>query len=95
MGKKSPDQGSGIRKKHPGSYFKSLVTILWAKTAYTFYVAVTDPGSGAFLTLNPGWKNSAPGSVINISDPQHCFGKLRYGNKNSKIHFFLFSASIQ
>ncbi len=31
-----------------------------------------DPRSGIFLTLDPGWKNSDPGSDINIPDPQHC-----------------------
>jgi hypothetical protein len=31
-----------------------------------------DPGPGIFLTLDPGWKNSDPGSGINIPDPQHC-----------------------
>jgi hypothetical protein len=30
-----------------------------------------DPGSGIFLTLDPGWKNSNPRSGINITDPQH------------------------
>ena len=30
-----------------------------------------DPGSGIFLTLDPVWKNSNPGSEINITDPQH------------------------
>ncbi len=55
-------------------------------------IRIRDPV--AFLNLDPGWKNFAPGSGINISDPQHCFGKLRYGSKNSKriiISFFLSS----
>jgi hypothetical protein len=30
-----------------------------------------DPGSGIFLTLDPGWKKF--GSGINIPDPQHLF----------------------
>ncbi len=30
-----------------------------------------DPGSGILLTLDPGWKNSDPGSSINIPHPQH------------------------
>jgi hypothetical protein len=29
-----------------------------------------DPGFGAFLTLDLGWKNSDPGSGINIQDAQ-------------------------
>ena len=27
---------------------------------FKFFVADPDPGSGAFLTLNPGWKNLDP-----------------------------------
>ncbi len=36
-------------------------------------MADLDPGSGIFLTLDPGWKDSDPGSGINIPDPQHCY----------------------
>jgi len=43
--------GSGIRNKHPGSYFHGQFSRL-----KIFKVFVTDsyPGSGAFLTLDPG-----------------------------------------
>jgi hypothetical protein len=46
---------------------ESLETIFWVKK----------PGSGIFLTLDPGWKKiTGPGSGINIPDPQHCiFGR--------------------
>jgi hypothetical protein len=29
-------------------------------------------GPRSFLALDPGWKNSNPGSGMNILDPQHC-----------------------
>jgi hypothetical protein len=29
---------------------------------------IQDRGSGAFLTLNPGWKNSDPGSRLYVRD---------------------------
>jgi hypothetical protein len=45
---------------------ESLETILWVKIL-KFYDTV--PGSGIFLTLDPGWKKF--GSGINIQDPQH------------------------
>jgi hypothetical protein len=35
-----------------------------------FFVADSDPGSGAFLTLEPGLKNSV--LEKNIPNPQHC-----------------------
>jgi hypothetical protein len=35
-----------------------------------------DPGSGIFLTVDPGWKNSDPGFGINIPDPQHCLNYI-------------------
>jgi hypothetical protein len=40
---------------------QSLETIFWMKNTEIF---VADPGSGIFLTLDPG-------SGINIPDPQH------------------------
>jgi hypothetical protein len=30
------------------------------------------------MTLDPGWKNSDPGTGINIPDPQHCFFVPQY-----------------
>ncbi len=65
MGKKS---GSGPRDKHHGSYFQKLGSNFWFKILKIFYVD-PDPGSGIFLTLDPGWKHSDPGSGINIPDP--------------------------
>ncbi len=35
-----------------------------------FFDADPDPRSGILLTRDPGWKNSDPGSGINIPDPQ-------------------------
>jgi hypothetical protein len=68
--------GSGIGKKsRSGSGMnildhisESLETILWVKIL-KFLDADADPG--IFLTLDPGWKNSNPGSEIHIPDPQH------------------------
>jgi hypothetical protein len=37
---------SGIRDEHSGSYFREL----------KFFDADPNPGSGIFLTLDPGWK---------------------------------------
>ena len=59
---KNPDPGTGIRNKHPISNFpKSIVTIIWVKMLKFF---VADPGSGAFVTLDPGSgiENPDPGS---------------------------------
>jgi hypothetical protein len=54
--------GSGIRDEHPGSYSESLETIVWFKnTILKFFDADPDSGSGIFLTLDPGLKNSNPG----------------------------------
>jgi hypothetical protein len=39
---------------------ESLVTIFWRKI-FEFFVADSDSGSGAFLTLYPGRKNPDPG----------------------------------
>jgi hypothetical protein len=67
MGKKSRS-GSGM--KIPDHISESLKTIFWVKKILKFFDA--DPGSGIFLTLDPGWKNSDPGSGIPIPDSQHC-----------------------
>jgi hypothetical protein len=67
MGKNSRS-GSGMNiTEH---IFESLETIFWVKI-FKFFDADPDPGSGVFLTLDPGWKNSDPGSGINITDSQH------------------------
>jgi hypothetical protein len=47
--------GSVIRDEHPGSYFRELRKNFWVKNA------APDPGSGIYLTLEPGMKNSNPG----------------------------------
>jgi hypothetical protein len=58
MEKKS---GSGINI--PDHISESFVTIIWVKKSLGC-------GSGAFLTLDLGWKCSDPGSGKNIPDPQ-------------------------
>ncbi len=67
--------GSGIGKSGsgmniPDHFFDSLETVFWVRILRIFD-ADPDPGSGIFLTLDPGWTNSAPGSGINIPDPHH------------------------
>jgi hypothetical protein len=69
MGKKS---GSGMNI--PDHISESLETIFLVKnTLMYFFDADPDPGSEIFETLDPGWKNSNPGSGINIPDPTHWF----------------------
>jgi hypothetical protein len=60
MEKKSRS-GSGIWDEHPGSYFRELRENVWLKIL-KLSDADTDPVSGIFFTLDPGWKNSDPGS---------------------------------
>ncbi len=56
---KNPDLGS--RMNIPDHSSESLETVFW----------VSDPGSSGSLWIrDPGWKNSDPGSGINIPDPQ-------------------------
>jgi hypothetical protein len=55
--------------KIPDHISESLETIFWVKKILKFFDAYLDPES--FLTQNPEWKNSDPGSRINILDPQH------------------------
>jgi hypothetical protein len=40
-----------------------------------FFDADADPGSGIFLTVDPGWKKF--GSGINILDPQHWLSVIK------------------
>jgi hypothetical protein len=54
----------------PDYFSESLETVLTVFGVINTY-ADADPGSGIFLTLDPGWKNSSPGSRKNIPDPQH------------------------
>jgi hypothetical protein len=43
----------------PDHFSKSLETVFLANKIHNFFYA--DPGSGIFLTLDPGWKNLDPG----------------------------------
>jgi hypothetical protein len=52
------------------SFSERLETVLGLKI---LKLNDSDPGSGSFLNLDPRWKNSVPGSGINIGDPQHCW----------------------
>jgi hypothetical protein len=57
---KSQDQDPGSRMNIPDHISESLETVFGVKYTYIFY-ADPAPGSGIFLTLDPGWKNSDPG----------------------------------
>jgi hypothetical protein len=56
------------KKSRSGS--ESLETIFWVKMP-KFFDADPVLGSGIFLTLDLGWKNSDPVYGINIPDLQH------------------------
>jgi hypothetical protein len=60
---------------------ESLETIFWVKI-HKFFDADPDPGSGIFLTLDPGWKIF--GSGINILDPQHWALSSKAGGRGQK-----------
>ncbi len=65
--------GSGIRDEYPGSYFRELGKICLVKNTWNSLMRIRirdlfDPGSGIFLTLDPGWKNPEAGSGIRIPD---------------------------
>jgi hypothetical protein len=66
MGKKKSRSGSGINI--PDHISESLETIFKVKILEFFD---PDPGSGIFLTMDLGWKNSDLESGISIPDPQH------------------------
>jgi hypothetical protein len=44
----------------PDHFSESLETVFWLKILKLFDADAV-PGSGIFLTLDPGWKNSDPG----------------------------------
>jgi hypothetical protein len=62
MGKKS-SYGSGIRDEHPGSYFREIRNHFLGLKIHKFVDADPDPGTGIYLTLDPGsgMENSDPG----------------------------------
>jgi hypothetical protein len=64
------DPGSGMMNIQD-HFSESLETFLGLKIL-KFFHADPDPKSGILFNLDPGWKNSDPGSEINIPDPQHC-----------------------
>ncbi len=60
-----------IRDEHPGSYFQELKTIFWVKNTLIL-LCESNPGSGIFLTLDPGSGMEKFESGIINPDPQHC-----------------------
>jgi hypothetical protein len=66
--------GSGIQDEHR-SYFRGLETIFWVKNTVLKFFADPDPGSGIFLTLDPGSGMEKFGSGIRDKHPgsaTHC-----------------------
>jgi hypothetical protein len=61
-GKKSGSciRDPGSATNVPDHISKSSVKIIWAKKMLKFLTADPDPESGAFFTLDPGWKISDP-----------------------------------
>ncbi len=60
--KKNPDLGSGIRGEHLQTlFFPRAYNQFFGLKILKFFDA--DPGSGIFLTRDPGWKNSDPEPV--------------------------------
>ncbi len=59
---------------------ESLETIFWNRIL-KFFDADPDPGSGIFVTPDPGWKIFGPGYGINILNPQHCPPEFRLLSK--------------
>jgi hypothetical protein len=70
MGKKS---GFGIRDEHPGSYFGELRNNFFGLKYLNslMRIPIRDPEFFLPWIRDPSWKNSDPGSGINIPDPQY------------------------
>jgi hypothetical protein len=66
----------------PEHFSESLETVFRVKILHFFNA---DPGFEIFFTLDPGWKNSIPGSGINI--PSGVFLSPRF-NMSSMLIFF-------
>jgi hypothetical protein len=50
----------GIRDENPESFFQELIRKSLGLKILKFFDEDSDPGSGIYLTLDPGWKNSDP-----------------------------------
>jgi len=72
---KNPDPGSEIRNPQwiPRSYLQEL----GLKIRITFKFFIEGPGPVTLFTMDPGWKNSIPGSGMNIPDPLHWLFETR------------------
>ncbi len=60
-----------VKNNNPDHISENLETIFWDKILQFFDA---DPGFGMEIIRiqDPRWKNSDPGTGINIPDPQHC-----------------------
>jgi hypothetical protein len=97
MGKKQdPNPGSGSGMNIPDHISESLETIFWVKNTLIFY-ADQDPGSGIFLTLDPGSgmekfgpeiRDKHPGSASLVFKAKTF---LNYGSFSAFCHGFMFS----
>ncbi len=68
MGKKKSISGSGMNiLNHISEVFE---TIFWCLNTQVLWCGsgIWDPGTGIFLTRDPRWKNSDPGSALLIID---------------------------
>ncbi len=68
-----------IRDEHSGRELRDNVLDF---KLLKFFDTDPDQGSGIFLTLDPGWKSSYPGSGINIPDPQH----FRFSDPETRLN---------
>ncbi len=89
-----------IRDAHPGSYSKSLVTIVWVKNTQFFVNScmLRNQGSGAnaFLILgsgnrDPGWTNTDSGSTRIRNPDTH----IQYVTQKHVNFFVIYATSIQ
>ncbi len=73
---KNPDPGFGVNIQ---DHFSWILETIFQLKIFKFFDADLDPGSAIFLTWirDPGWKNSDPGSGINITDPFTFISNIR------------------
>ncbi len=70
--------GSGSGMNIPDNFFRELRNIFLGLQIHIFFDADRYPGSGIFLTLDPGSGMEKLGSGINIPGPQHCWYRLNF-----------------
>jgi hypothetical protein len=76
---KNPDPGSGIRDKHPGSYFYNFVSVFWVNSFF-MRIRIKDSGSFQPWIRDAGWKNR-------IRDKHPGSATLAYIKKCNRLDF--------